>query len=209
MNIPLFVPLIWGAALGVITLLGFGGYALFSKDPEKNKLGVLGMQSAGKTRFLSHLRNITFRDKGTQIEKYDPFIHKYDGKVIHIDAGVDIGGGSMYRNEYNRIIKKSNVIFYFFDISKYLDDSPYEGVGYRRACNSRIEHINSAGKELKNSIVVVGTHIDLCTKNEAKVKSEFLKLVKDKYYYSVLKNTELIDLTNTNQLNEFIKKVFK
>ena len=211
MNLPLFLPLIWGVGLGAAALLGLGGYAFFSEgeDPEKNKLGILGMQSAGKTRFLSFLRNIPFIDKGTEIEGYDPFIYNHDGKVIHIDAGEDIGGGDLYRDEYDRILKKSDVIFYFFDISKYLKNNTTHGIGYRRASNSRIEHISSAITGSKKNIILVGTHFDLCSKGKSKVKSEFLKINEHKHYYTILKHLELIDLTDENQIQNFTKKVFK
>ncbi|RKS53790.1 hypothetical protein BC962_2046 [Gillisia mitskevichiae] len=213
MNLPLFIPIIWGVALGAATILGLGigSYAFFSKseDPEKNKLGILGMQGAGKTRFLSYLRNIPFVDKETEIQTYSPFTYKSHGKVIQIDSGEDIGGGNLYRDEYDRIIKKSNVIFYFFDISKYLNDPIQEGISYRRASNSRIEHINSIDKFSKKNILIVGTHFDLCKNNQKEVRSEFLKLNENKSYYSILKQIELIDLTHNDQLKNFTKKVFK
>lgn len=212
MNLPLFLPpfWIWVAAVGVPAIFGLGRYAFFSEgeDPDKNKLGVLGMKKAGKTKFLSFLRNVPYVEKDTEIEPYKPFKYTHETKVIHIDAGVDIGGGNLYRSEYNRIIEKSDVVFYFFDISKYLKNSPYETVGYRRACNSRLEHIYTTGKEIKKHIVVVGTHIDKCKKREAKIKSEFLKLNDSKSYYSVLKNIEFTDLTDTSLLRSFINKVF-
>lgn len=210
MNIPLFIPIIWAAALGAVALLGFGSYALFSEDPKKNKLGVLGMTASGKTRFLCCLRNIPFVEKSTSIEKYEPFIYRHDGKVIHVDAGIDIGGSDLFWNEYNRIIEKSDVIFYFLDISRYLDDATLKDrVSYRRACNSRIEHIHSAKKEIQENVVIVGTHLDLCTVDKTMLKAKFLKLNKNKSYYTILKHIEFIDLTNTNQLRNFIKKVFK
>lgn len=211
MTLPLFIPIIWGVALGAAALLGLGSYAFFSvsEDPEKNKLGILGMQGAGKTRFLSYLRGVPFFDKGTEMEKYNSFIYKSQGKVIHIDSGEDIGGGNLYRDEYDRIIKKSSVIFYFFDISKYLNDSIQEGISYRRASNSRIEHISSIDKFSKTNILIVGTHFDLCKNSQREVKSEFLKLNENKSYYSVLKQIELIDLTTNDQLKNFTNKVFK
>lgn len=212
MMTPLILPfVVWGAAIGVTALLGLGGYALFSEgeDPEKNRLGILGMQWAGKTKFLSFLRGVPYVEKQTSIEHYKPFTYRYGEKVIPIDAGLDIGGGNMFRGEYNRILENSNVIFYFFDISRYLNDDSTEGVSYRRACNSRIEHIHSGKKGKNTSVVYIGTHIDKCKKDEAKVRSEFFKLIDDKYYYSDLKKTEFINLTNTNQLRNFINKVFK
>lgn len=208
-SISLILPIvIWGAAIGVAALLGVGGHALF-KDPKKNKLGVLGMRGAGKTRFLSHLRNIPFVERNTGRELYKPFIYKSGNKSISIDAGLDIGGDNFFVHEYNKIITNSDVILYFFDIFKYLDNNSLaEGVNYRRVCNSRFEHVYSAGKGMKISVVFVGTHIDRCQKVEAKVKSEFLSLVEGKPYFPVLKRVEFIDLTNTKQLRDFIQEKF-
>lgn len=211
----MYIQLTKGVVRGVIIGLTTAGGLLYGatrykdKKNDKKKLGILGMQRAGKTRFLSYLRNEPFIDKSTEKYNYKPFTYKIDGKKIHIDKGEDIGGGNIYRYEYNCIIKKSDVIFYFFDISKYLNNSPYSNEGYRRACNSRIEHINSDKKESKNNTIIVGTHIDLCSKSKAKVKSEFLKLNENKSYYPILKNIELIDLTDEKQIQNFTKKVFK
>ena len=206
----LFIPLvvIWAAAAGASAVVGVVGRYYYKKNSQKKyKLGVLGMQGAGKTRFLSYLRNVPYVEKGTSKEPYESFTYKFEKKEILIDAGVDFGGGDLYRVEYNRIIKNSDVILYFFDIDRYLNEkSKTEEVSYRRACNSRIEHIHSADKEA--DIVFVATHIDLCKKVEEEVRLEFLKLIENKSYYSSLKDVELIDITNKDQLNRFIDKVF-
>ena len=52
---PLIIPfLIWGAVAlaGVFTVAGIAGAF---DDPKKNKLGLLGMQISGKTRFLEKI----------------------------------------------------------------------------------------------------------------------------------------------------------
>jgi GTPase SAR1 family protein len=209
MNLPLFIPIIWGAAIGAVAILGLGSYKLFSDDPSRNKLGLLGMQASGKTKFLCHLRNKAYIAKSTEIEPFNPFEYDNAGNKIYIDAGLDIGGGDLYRSEYNRIIKNSDVIFYFFDISKYLNDKNQGGIGYRRASNSRLEHIKSTAANMDIQIVIVGTHIDLYSKGKAKAKSKFLKLNENKSYFSILRNIELINLNDEKQLRNFTKKVFK
>jgi hypothetical protein len=211
MNIPLFIPIIpalW--SLAVATAAYFGIRQLFNKK-EATKLGILGMQASGKTRFLSFLRNIPFIDKTTGgKEEYKPFTYKYNKKVIHIDTGVDIGGGNIFKDEYTSIIKKSEVIFYFFDISKYLNDNIIvEGINYRRECNSRFELVYSEANKIKIPTIFIGTHIDLCLKDETTVRKEFLNLIKDKSYYSYIKDPNIINLTNKSQLRNFIDKIFK
>ena len=171
-------------------------------------LGILGMQGAGKTRFLCHLRGVPFTDKATGKEPYDSFQYNCDDLLIWVEAGEDFGGGNLYRDEYDPIIDKSNLLFYFFDISKYLNNDQTEGISYRRASNSRIEHINSTSVENDN-IIIVGTHLDLCKKSKEEIQNEFLKLNEDKTYYPVLKRIELINLTDKGELKDFTDKIFK
>ncbi|MEW4925772.1 GTPase domain-containing protein [Algibacter sp. 2305UL17-15] len=210
MNIPLFIPIaLWGlAAAATATATYFGGRAIF-KRKNRTKLGVLGMQAAGKTRFLSFLRNIPFIEKSTDKEEYKSFTYRHNKKAIRIDTGIDIGGGSIYKDDYISIIKNSDVVFYFFDISKYLNNEIKSGeFNYKRECNSRFELVFSESKKLEIPTVFIGTHSDQCLKDQKVIRKEFLNLLKNKSYYSSLKDVVIINLTNTKQLENFIDKVF-
>jgi len=178
------------------------------EDSREISLGILGMQGAGKTRFLCHLRGVPFVDKATGKEPYNPFNYKIEELLICVEAGEDLGGGNIYRDEYDRIIDKSDLLFYFFDISKYLNNTLTEGISYRRASNSRIEHISSTSEQTEN-IIIVGTHLDLCSQSKEEVQNEFLKLNENKVYHPILKRIELINLTDENQLKDFTNKIFK
>jgi len=209
-NLPLFIPIVlWGlGAVATATVTYFGGRALFKKKA-RTKLGVLGMQAAGKTRFLSYLRNIPFVEKETSKEEYKPFTYKYEKKIIRIDTGFDIGGGNIFKDEYISIIRKSDIIFYFFDISKYLNNKAVaENINYNRECNSRFELIYSETTKIKTPVIFIGTHTDLCPKDINTTRKEFLNLIKDKSYYSSLKNLVTINLTNKNEITNFIDKIF-
>ena len=135
---PLILPIIgWGIA---ILLGGFGVAAVAGvfDDPKKNKLGILGMQGAGKTRFLSFLRNKIFIEGQTNRSGYEEFTYQLsNGKKIFIKSGVDIGGGTMYRVDYNKIIDESDVILYFFDINNFIKELVIAGLNIFMICLKR------------------------------------------------------------------------
>ena len=204
---PLILPLLgWGAAI-LLGGIGIASAAGFFKDPDKNKLGVLGMQQAGKTRFLSFLRGVPFIEGQTSRSGYDDFVYTLsNGKKIYIKAGVDIGGGEIYKVDYNRIINESDVLLYFFDIDKYLNDN---NLGYRRDCNSRFEHIYDKAKEAKAPVVVIATHRDKCSYGDSVMKQKFDSLVQNKGYKKMLNEVQYVNLTNNSDMKKLADKIFK
>ena len=207
-SFPMIAPLIiWGIYAGVAGLFGIGTYSLFKK--EKNKLGILGMPGAGKTRFLCHLRGKHYSEKQTEKEQYEPFTYtKRDGKKIAIDKGEDIGGTDQYIDEYERIINESDVIFYFLNIYKYLYGN---NIDYVRYCNMRLELVHSCSQIKDNNInnvILVGSHLDKCNESREKVLKEFYKKVEKKQYYPMLKNIYLIDITKEENIKSFVDKIF-
>mgnify|MGYP003467644409 CR=1 FL=1 len=209
---PLILPiLIWGAIAiaGGLTVAGISG--VFD-DPKKNKLGLLGMQISGKTRFLSYLRNIKFVEHRSGRNKYEEFIHTLNnGKKITICSGVDIAGGEQYRVDYDKIIKESDVVLYFFDIDKYLrNEIDLETkILYQRSCNSRFEHIYSRIKSSQKSILVIATHTDKCNLSENAMKQQFDCLISNKSYKEMLKGIEYVNLTNPSEIKSLVNKIFK
>lgn len=207
---PLILPLlIWGAVAiaGGLTVAGITG--VFD-DPKKNKLGILGMQQAGKTRFLSFLRGIPFNDKQTSRKKYDEFTYILENKKkIFIKSGVDIGGGKVHRPDYNKIIDESDVLLYFFDIDKYLNNTKdYDGEFYQRSCNSRFEHIYDRAKTRNITILVIATHKDKCSFNENEIRMKFDNLVQNKSYKEILKDVQYISLISSSETKKLANKIF-
>lgn len=206
-TVPLILPffLLGAVALGsIFTVAGIAG--AFS-DPKKNKLGVLGMQGAGKTRFLSFLRSKPFIEGQTSRSDYEEFTYQLSNrKKVYIKSGVDIGGGEMYRDDYNKIINESDVILYFFDINNYLSGNDY--ISYQRGCNSRFEHIYDMWKKSKKPILVIATHKDKCSFPENEMKQEFDNLVQGKSYKEMLKEVEYVDLTNPLEIKRLANKIF-
>lgn len=218
------IPIIIGIGA---TLLGVAVGGVFF-DKKKNKLGVLGMQQAGKTKFLSFLRGIPYVERSTIREEYEPFtIRLKEGKEVHISQGVDIGGGDTYRFKYKEIIENSDVVFYFFDINKYFKDEVMEDrITYRRECNSRFEFIfdtiqENYRKQMKDikegsltsmkekKVLIVATHTDLCGISSSQIKSKFDEIVSGKRYKDMLQQVCFINLNDKKQVEEFIDKTFK
>lgn len=211
--IPMILPLLaWGA----IVILGgglIGGAigALFD-DPKKNKLGVLGMQAAGKTRFLSFLRNVPFKQQATSREAYKAFKYKLkNNKEITILSGFDIGGGDAFRGDYNEILRNSDVILFFFDINRYLkNDEQSNEISYQRSCNSRFEHIYSQIKISNKPVIIIATHKDHVLLPENQMKFRFDSLIQNgnKAYKEMLQNIHYVNLTSASETKNLIEKIF-
>ncbi|MDO4764265.1 MAG: GTPase domain-containing protein [Flavobacteriaceae bacterium] len=212
MPLPL-IPIIIGIGAA---LLGVAVGGVFF-DKKKNKLGVLGMQQAGKTKFLSLLKGIRYVERSTSREEYQPFtIHLKGGKEVHISQGVDIGGGDTYKPEYREIVKNSDVIFYFFDINKYFKNEVMKDrITYRRECDNRFEFlyssllVNSSTEGKQKKVLLVATHTDLCGIHSSQIKSKFDGIVSGKRYKDMLQQVCFINLNDKKQVEEFINKTFK
>ncbi|MFK8279923.1 hypothetical protein ACI76Q_06245 [Capnocytophaga canimorsus] len=221
--------------LPILAILGggvigglIGGFIGSLFEEKENKLGVLGMQQAGKTKFLSLLRGEAYVESSTGVEEYQPFtISLKGGKEVRISQGVDIGGGDTYKPEYKKIIENSDVIFYFFDINKYFKDEVIKDrITYRRECNSRFEFIfdsikDNYQKQMKDikegsltsmkekKVLIVATHTDLCGIHSSQIKSKFDEIVSGKGYKNMLQQVCFINLNDEKQVEEFINKTFK
>ena len=202
--------------LPILAILGggligglIGGFIGSLFEEKENKLGVLGMQQAGKTKFLSFLRGVPYVERSTSREEYDSFtIYLKEGKEVHISQGIDIGGGDTYRSEYKKIIENSDVVFYFFDINKYFKDEVMKDrITYRRECNSRFEFIFDSIKD--KQVLLVATHTDLCGLHSSQIKSKFDEIVSGKRYKDMLQQVCFINLNDKRQVEEFINKTFK
>ena len=112
-----FIPFIVTAVglVGVVTI------AVITSDVEPvsgKTIAVLGMQGAGKTQFLAHLRNMSYKTLSASlgVEKYSTFSTKIGGRKVQIEGGMDIPGGDEYiRAYYADLIKKNETIFFFFN----------------------------------------------------------------------------------------------
>lgn len=209
---PLIIPfLIWGAVAlaGVFTVAGLAG---FWDNPEKNKLGILGMQQAGKTRFLRFLQNKPFIEGSTGRDSYEQFEYKLsNGKVVTVMPGKDIGGGVLYWGGYNDIIDNTDLIIFFFDIDRYLrNELDSDKILYQRSCNGRFEHIFSKTKNSNKPVIVIATHKDKCSFPESVMKRKFDELIQkeNKAYKEILKDIQYVDLTNKIEIQNISNLIF-
>lgn len=211
--IPMILPLLaWGAIVILGGGLIGGAIGTLSNDPKKNKLGILGMQGAGKTRFLRFLQKKPFIEGTSSRDSYTQFKYTLQSKKeITILAGVDIGGGNVFRGDYNKILQSSDVILYFFDINRYLkNELDQDGVLYQRSCNSRFEHIYSQKKQSNKSVEIIATHKDHVPFSENEMKFKFDTLIQNgnKSYKEMLQNIHYVNLTSASETKNLIEKIF-
>ncbi|SDH82897.1 GTPase domain-containing protein [Myroides phaeus] len=208
--------LLWGAAvilIGGTAGIGIGylseKYAKTMEDITKNKLGILGMQGAGKTRFLNFLEGKPFLESSTNRKDYLDFTYQLkNGKKITIASGKDIGGGNVFRVDYESILKNSDIILFFFNINAYLKNfSDSDKILYQRSCNSRFEHIYIRVKEEKKPVVIIATHRDECLLSDEEMTRKFNELVQNKNYTEMLKKVIYVNLTNSVETKELVEKL--
>ena len=107
------------------------------------------MKGSGKTTLLYKLGAIKKNEPTTMIESYDSFKYVINpDQTIYIDKGIDMGGNKNYMVNYDELIAKNDVIFYFFNINKYLTE-----FDYKRECNSRLAYINSRIKNKDYTLI--------------------------------------------------------
>lgn len=219
MPIPILLWLAIAAAGGIAAY--FGSKLLKNLwENGRRSLGIIGMQQSGKTRFLSFLRNIQYVEKSTAKERYSAFdFTTTSGKTIKISEGIDVGGGEQYRTDYKEIIEKNDVIFYFFDVEKYLRGD----LNYERECNSRFDFIVRTligdkkndwknileKKESEKKLVVFATHKDKLNLKDEEILKRFGEKIKRKWYADLDNFTYPINTTDKEELKEVTDKIFK
>lgn len=167
------------------------------------KLGIIGMKSSGKTTFLFNLGGLTRIKFNTNKDNYEDFEYKTNsGKTILIEKGLDIGGGKNYMVDYRDIISKNDIVFYFFNISEYLNN-----VTYSRDCNSRLSFIFSSLGDKKT--VLIGTHSDKSNLSKNQLREQVIKQIQDKNYSKLFnENFFILNLTDDTQFKNLIDNLF-
>lgn len=189
-------------------IMAIGGLLIFgnSKSVHGKHLAVLGMKGAGKTRLYCFMRNIKYKEEATGKNEYPSFDYtKSDGTKVRIEKGYDIGGGEDFiRDNYEKMMKDSDIVIFVFDISKYFSDTEE----YQRQTNSRFDFINKKISENENK-VIIGSHLDqLKSEKRETIKDRFLKNIKDKPYSGMFTvNFFLADITNNEQIKGIIDKI--
>ncbi len=203
-----FIPFI----VAGVGLVGAVAIAAITSDVEPvsgKTIAVLGMQGAGKTQFLAHLRNMSYKTLSASlgVEKYSTFSTKIGGRKVQIEGGMDIPGGDEYiRAYYADLIKKNETIFFFFNTHMYLSDEIYN-----LNTRARLDFINDRIKGSNKKVVIIGTFADQF-EDDNKRKSAFNKIlnsVNNKPYGPLFKiNFAILDMRKKEMIFDFLAKIF-
>lgn len=193
------------AVVGAVVAGAAGGgiVSYFSGEKIDCKLGMIGMKSSGKTTLLKNLGGVKEIKGNTFKENYESFVYSLSSdKKIFIDKGTDIGGDKAFIANYKQIIDNNNVIFYFFNISRYLTETEY-----KRDCNMRLAFIFSSIKDKK--FALIASHSDHSNLLKNKLEEEVLNQVSGKDYSKLFNdNLYVVNLTDKNEFEILIKKIF-
>lgn len=199
---------IWFLIIPILILLGIITYNVLKGD----KMAILGMHGAGKTTILRYMQGYTY-DSTYKPSGTDPY-KSFDWKVGDrtIEAGVDIGGGKEWVKEnYPNLIKDNDIIMFVFNASEFLNSNIY-----KRDTLARLDFVFEIIKKekkvddfIKNHFALIGTHADLINESPKSLIQKIQRECQDKSYSKIFKNNfAILDLTSSDEFNNFIKKVF-
>ena len=142
-KLELLKDIIEGGLLGITApgLLVFKAFGSIWGNKKEVGMAVLGIDQSGKTTWCDYLCKTNRNEKGTTKDDIDAFTLKFDdGKKVHINEGINIGGGSVNVSPYyyENMIKENDVILFFFNAKKYIEETEY-----MRECNARLDLINN------------------------------------------------------------------
>ena len=203
-----FIPLIF-AGVGLVGVVAIAAITSDVEPVSGKTIAVLGMQGAGKTQFLAHLRNMSYKTFSASlgVEKYSTFSTKIGGREVKIEGGMDVPGGDEYvRTYYADLIKKNETIFFFFNTHSYLSDEIYN-----LNTRARLDFINEKIKDTSKEVVIIGTFADRF-EDDNKRKSAFNKIlnsVNNKPYGPLFKiNFAILDMRKKEMIFDFLAKIF-
>ena len=199
---------VWFLIIPLLLLLGIITYNVLKGD----KMAILGMHGAGKTTILRYMQGYTY-DSTYKPSGTDPY-KSFDWKVGDrtIEAGVDIGGGKEWVKEnYPNLIKDNDIIMFVFNASEFLNSNIY-----KRDTLARLDFVFEIIKKekkvddfIKNHFALIGTHADLINESPKSLIQKIQRECQDKSYSKIFKNNfAILDLTSSDEFNNFIKKVF-
>lgn len=192
------------AVVGAVVAGAAGGGIVnyFTGENIDCKLGMIGMKSSGKSTLLKNLGGIKEVKINTQKDKYKSFVYTLSSdKKIFIDKGNDIGGNVNFMIEYEQIIEDNSVIFYLFNINRYLTE-----IEYKRQCNMRLAYIYPRIKDKKFALIASHSDHSKLIKNE--LEEEVLNQVRGKEYSKLFNNLYVVNLIDKSEFKILIEKIF-
>lgn len=208
-----FLPL-WLIYIFAVAILGGGTVILLkTRKTRGQKLAVLGMKDAGKTRFYRFLQGkeyIEGFDNETEQDEIESFTYNCsNGSKIKIQKGYDYGGGRDYvKAHYEDLLKDSDIVVFVFDLHKFLID-----IEYQKETNSIASLINEMNYK-KCNIVKIASHKDEFDLSKQKIKSiftDFKNAIKGKKYWDAMLdyNFFFADMRNNDDLKTIADIIFK
>lgn len=127
-----WLPFLWLLGLFLVSA------SIFSDGKTYCKMAVLGMTGAGKTLWYDFLCGTNFAGQMTSGARDIPaFELNFGERKVEIKCGKDIGGyEENVRPYYKNLIESNDVILFFFDISKYVND-----IQYKRTVEARLDYV--------------------------------------------------------------------
>lgn len=217
------VPVAVGVAALVSAMIGYFVVTSMSRLVG-NTIGVLGMQEAGKTQLYRTLKGEPYGCyEATPTDDYAPFEFDFNGRKVRIEKGRDIGGTEEYILPYYAdMIKRKDIIFFVFDVERYLHDS-----GYASSVRARLDFVWRRLKEreevhgvperlalklVRHKYAVIGSHFDRLSPGDRRSALSALQKSVDGKVYSPLFHNNLIlaDLTDRDGFFALLKnkKIF-
>jgi len=185
------------------------------KKKKRIAICALGEHLTGKTCWLTYLRTKEILKEYTQtgINDFPPFdLLLENDRTIHIEAGTDIGGEKENRSIfYKDFINKSDVICYFVDIKRFLDDFKYQ----RKALGGIdlvADFIKDTQKKSPKMPFIILSHSDELKDikySKEKAGEEFRGLLKGSKYKLFLKNIIFANLMSEDSQKEITELIFK
>ena len=211
--IPLIPIIIWSATGAITTAIIIALGISFWKGRKQIYMSVLGMQSAGKTTWYDYLRGENRASEGAtsggvEISEFTiTYKDNKDTRELTIAKGLDIDGTEdSIREFYKAQIEKSDVVFFFFDINKYLEIEEYQ-----RVVNSRLDFIYDLIKENDKNlddVYLIATHLRK-VEDAKKALKKVRNILSEKRYKVFTKQLSGIEMQNKEEMEKLKIKLIE
>ncbi|MDD7724400.1 MAG: GTPase domain-containing protein [Bacteroidales bacterium] len=178
-------PYIIGAAVvGVAWLIKELNKSDEKTAPDKIKILLLGLNSSGKTTFVRHLRPDVREGPTGSPQDYDEI--------------TDMPGSVDWMMNVDAKVKASSSILFFFDVTRYVQDSKYQ-----EDANSRIDFVHRSASS-KKPILLVATHIDLASDD---CESKVTHIIAGKGFRDLMSSIVFVNTTTSEGKQAIITKL--
>ena len=202
-----FIFTLIGIGFGIAAVGAVYGYA-DNPSPSPTKVCILGQKESGKTTLYNWLKNDEFVESYTQTstEEYNEFSYKGH----RIAGGTDIGGGEVYRDDYEQKIKECDICIFTFDVYKFLHDFYYRVDTWDMA---DLIYRKCKTEEPQKRLLTIGTHLDMTSfandPDQAINRVIDISTKQIKYIEIFKSDFRVADLRQRNDFEKCVKNIFK